>query len=83
VQTIARAHIAGLKADAINVTQANGKLAGQIIPHIHFHVIPRFATDDIHWNWHPRAYDTPDEMHQFAARIRAAVEAQHPGRGEM
>lgn len=25
----------------INITQNNGQLAGQVVPHIHFHVIPR------------------------------------------
>ena len=45
VQRIVRAQIDGLGAEGINVTQANGALAGQVIPHIHFHVIPRFKKD--------------------------------------
>jgi histidine triad (HIT) family protein len=28
-------------AKGINLTQNNGQLAGQIVPHIHFHIIPR------------------------------------------
>lgn len=79
VQKIARAQIAGLGADGINVTQANGKLAGQVIPHIHFHVIPRFTSDGHHWNWNPRQYDSPEEMKDFAGRIRGAVELQREG----
>ncbi|MBN2301747.1 MAG: HIT family protein, partial [Lentisphaerae bacterium] len=36
VQKIARAQIKSLGASGINVTQANGEIAGQIVPHIHF-----------------------------------------------
>lgn len=28
-------------AKGISITQSNGQLAGQLVPHIHFHVIPR------------------------------------------
>jgi histidine triad (HIT) family protein len=63
----------GLKADGVNVTQANGKVAGQIIPHIHIHVIPRFANDRHSWNWVPRKYDSADEMKLMAQRISDSV----------
>jgi histidine triad (HIT) family protein len=69
VQRIARAQVAGLGAAGINVTQANGKLAGQIIPHIHFHVIPRFEADGHHWNWTPGKYASQAELGDFARRI--------------
>ena len=74
VQRIARAQVKGLKADGINVTQANGEVAGQVIPHIHFHVIPRLLTDGHHWNWPAKKYDSPDEMRNTADRIRQAME---------
>jgi histidine triad (HIT) family protein len=73
VQRIARAQIKGLQADGINVSQANGRTAGQVIPHIHFHVIPRFAADGHHWNWAPKEYDSTEEMQAFAERIRNAL----------
>ncbi len=34
-----------LKAEGINVLQNNGKFAGQLVPHVHFHIIPRFQDD--------------------------------------
>lgn len=73
VRRIAHAQIKGLGAAAINVTQANGKLAGQIVPHIHFHVIPRFENQGPNWNWTPGEYADADEMKSFAARIAAAL----------
>lgn len=69
VRKVARAQMAGLEADGINVTQANGKCAGQAVPHLHFHVIPRFNKDGHHWNWDAKRYDSPEEMHRFAERI--------------
>ena len=73
VKKIAQAQMDGLKADGINVTQANGKIAGQIIPHIHFHVIPRFANDRHSWNWIPGKYDTPEEMREFAGKLQKSL----------
>ena len=74
VQRIARAHIVGLNAQGLNVTQANGSCAGQAVPHIHFHVIPRFETDGHSWNWRSKRYENPDEMEAFADRIRKSLE---------
>ena len=73
VQKVAGAQYKGLKADGINVTQANGKLAGQVIPHLHFHVIPRFANDGHHWNWVPKKYDSSEQMQKTAEGIRNAL----------
>ncbi len=34
-----------VRADAVNIVINNGKEAGQIVPHFHIHVIPRFKED--------------------------------------
>ncbi len=31
----------------LNIVQNNGKMAGQLVGHIHFHVIPRYAGDQV------------------------------------
>lgn len=70
---IAAAQIKGLGADGVNIIQNNGRAAGQEVPHIHFHVIPRFENDGHHWNWASKKYDSPDEMEHIAVKIRAGL----------
>jgi diadenosine tetraphosphate (Ap4A) HIT family hydrolase len=41
-----------------------------VVPHVHFHVIPRWNGRDMRWV--PGRYDTPDEMSALAARLREA-----------
>ena len=74
VRRIARAQIEGLGADGVNIHQANGAAAGQVVPHLHFHVVPRFAGDGHHWNWSPRPYADPSEASALADRIKAALQ---------
>jgi len=33
--------------EGINILQNNGKDAGQLVPHVHFHIIPRRPGDGI------------------------------------
>lgn len=40
----------GLGAEGYNLTVNNDPVAGQIVPHLHFHVIPRSAGDNLP-NW--------------------------------
>jgi histidine triad (HIT) family protein len=71
VQRIAGAQMNGLKADGVNIMQNNGKAAGQEVPHLHFHVIPRFKNDGHHWNWNPKTYKDAEECAYFAEQIRS------------
>jgi len=73
VRTIARAQMKGLQAKGISVAQANGKAANQVVPHIHFHVIPRFTDDGFHGTWIAQSYDSMEEMNSYAGRIRQAL----------
>lgn len=73
VRVVAQALQEGLGADGVNVHQANGAVAGQVVPHLHFHVIPRFKHDGHHWNWTAHPYADPAEAAALADRIKAAL----------
>jgi histidine triad (HIT) family protein len=38
-------------ADGFNIHQTNGPCAGQVVPHVHFHVIPRHDGDGYSFHW--------------------------------
>ena len=67
---IAAAQLNGLGADGVNIMQNNGRAAGQEVPHIHVHVIPRFSGDGHHWNWNAKKYESFDEMVELAEKMR-------------
>ena len=47
---IAEAVVKGTKADGFNLIVNNKKAAGQLVDHVHFHIIPRFRDDGYkHW----------------------------------
>lgn len=70
---IAMAQMNGLKADGVNIMQNNGPAAGQVVSHVHVHVIPRFNNDGHHWNWVPGNYDSLDEVAVLAEKIRKVL----------
>lgn len=70
---IAAAQMKGLGADGVNIMQNNGAAAGQEVPHIHIHVIPRFEGDGHHWNWNAKSYESAEEMERLAERIREGL----------
>lgn len=61
-------------AEGINVLQSNHACAGQVVPHLHFHVIPRTtASQPGNWTSGRGAYASPDERDGITARLRTAV----------
>ena len=68
---IAKAVVRGVQADGFNVGVNNGAAAGQIIQHVHFHVIPRFK-DDGYKSWGQRKYKE-GESAKIAEQIREAM----------
>ena len=70
---IATAQKESLGADGCNIIQNNGACSGQVVPHIHFHVIPRFEGDGHHWNWDAKQYDEMSEMQSLAEKISDAI----------
>jgi len=70
---VAQAQINVLDADGVNLHQANGAAAGQVVPHIHFHVIPRYDDDNHHWNWNGKEYDSMEEMAGIGEKLKAEM----------
>ena len=52
----------------LNVVINIGEAAGQTIDHCHWHIIPRFAADPIHWPWPQGKYEG-DELARMKTRI--------------
>jgi len=59
-------------APAWNVLQNNGKAAGQVVPHVHFHIIPRFGDDAFHFTW-PASALKETEGAELYAKITEAL----------
>jgi histidine triad (HIT) family protein len=68
VQRVAARLLARLPCDGCNILQSNGVCATQVVPHVHFHVIPRWNGRAV--NWLPGAYGSPSLMNELAARLR-------------
>jgi len=68
---VATAILRGLNYEAFNLEQNNGKIAGQVIPHLHWHIVPRTADDGLkHW---PGKEYTEGEAQEIADKIRNEV----------
>ncbi len=71
VQKVGAAMVKGLGVSGFNVIVNNGKVAGQLIPHLHVHVIPRVLEDNLqHW---PGGRYRENEAEEYAEKIRAAL----------
>jgi histidine triad (HIT) family protein len=69
-----------LTPGGLSLVQANGNLAGQSVPHLHIHVLPRCEGDDLPINWQrvrndPRRVEIgrPEQIRAVAERIRACL----------
>ncbi len=69
---VARALREGLRAQGLNVLQANGAAAFQSVPHLHFHLIPRWSGDGKGFDWTPVPGDR-GRIQAAADRIRGAL----------
>ena len=67
MKNVADAVKKGVNADGISIAQSNGKDAGQVISHIHFHVMPRFKDDGLKL-WPQGKYEE-GEMDKFKEDI--------------
>lgn len=69
---IARAVVSATGASHYNVLQNNGSTAGQVVMHVHFHVIPRIGDRGLAMLWNPGELTDHETL---LADIRGALEA--------
>lgn len=71
-QRIAQAVMSELGPVGVNLLQANGAGAGQSVPHLHIHIMPRRAGDDVRLNWEPKPGERA-EIEAVHKRLKAAL----------
>ena len=72
-QRLAVAVRKALEPDGVFVGQFNGAAAGQTVPHVHFHVIPRWKGSEL--RMHAREQADTDKLKAIAQRIRQQLGA--------
>ncbi|MFQ5846426.1 MAG: HIT family protein [Candidatus Methylomirabilales bacterium] len=72
VKKVAGAMRQALRPDGLNLFQANGTAAGQVVPHVHVHLIPRWTGDGKGFDWQLVKGD-PDRIKATAEQIRTHV----------
>jgi histidine triad (HIT) family protein len=70
-------HLAGavrkaMAAQGYNILQNNGKVSGQVVNHVHFHIIPRVESDGLGYRWNASAYPE-GRADEVLGRIREAL----------
>jgi len=68
IPEIANAILKATGAVAFSIAQNNGKEAKQIIPHVHVHIIPRYA--DKATLWTKRGIPSDDELKELHQKIK-------------
>jgi len=53
---LAAAVVKAADADGFNIFQTNGACSGQVVPHVHIHIIPRHENDGYSFRWKPGSY---------------------------
>ena len=66
-------------APGINIFLNNGVAAGQEVPHVHFHIIPRFEGDDAipHWK---RKQVSPEDLKELSELLSKSIKTKKKAR---
>lgn len=70
---IARAVQQEFRPDGMTILQANREAGWQTVPHLHLHVLPRFAGDGVELTW-PRKEPGLNVLQAYAARLALSQE---------
>jgi histidine triad (HIT) family protein len=71
VKKVAWAIVKAFDLKGFNVAQNNGEIAGQIVPHLHWHIVPRYPGDRLYdmGPWLRKEYKE-GEMEEIANKIK-------------
>ena len=69
---LAQAIVSTVGGEGYNLLQNNGSVAGQVVPHVHFHIIPRRVDDGLGYRWNVKSA-SPEELAELAERIRITI----------
>lgn len=70
VQKVAGAVMSTIEGtEGFNVIQSNKEAAGQVIPHLHFHIIPRKKDDKLNFSWEQGKAEK-EELEHYAALVK-------------
>jgi len=62
-----------ITCDGVNLILSDGEAAGQEIPHVHLHVIPRFRGDDFSMSSRHRSKPAMEELSRIADEISSKL----------
>ncbi|MBI3412936.1 MAG: HIT family protein [Candidatus Aenigmarchaeota archaeon] len=68
IKRLATAMRETMTAEGLNLHQSNGTVAGQVIPHLHFHLIPRYKDDGFSFAW-PHKQVPDEEMESVRKKL--------------
>ncbi len=72
LRRVGRAVMQGMGAQGLNVLQNNSAAAGQEVPHVHWHLVPRFEGDG-HTLWKPGPCADMQQLQASAKAVRALL----------
>ena len=61
------------KCDGFTISNNNREHGGQEVPHIHFHIIPRYKTDGLKYGWPTKKF-SQEQFSSIAENIKKELE---------
>lgn len=70
---VAQGVVESTGAEGFNLLVNNKKIAGQLVDHVHFHIIPRFENDGIDMTFPHKKYGET-EIGEYAQKIKEKID---------